>query len=340
MEAPSCQIQKKIYEIEKKSIKYKISLYISSNSLGIEIETINSFPSKFYHNDYIKEDLEKVSKLFKMNDSIEECLINFVQFFDEKKFSFEEDNKSLILTFAPGTLNIKDFSLTLNLKELNLEEKYTLISEELKKIIEENEKNKNKISEKKKKNEELENRIKVFENFFKILKKKEDIETINNWIAPNKEIKYILKYNAKRDDCDTDIFHEKCDNIGKCLLICRILNGDIIGGYITENIEKKKGFKSDSNAFLFNLSKKILKKNVKGYYDKAFYNYDDTSNFIKFGDCDCLRISGKCMKTKDSYADTCGCNTNFDCSNTNLLNNNNEKNFQVENFEVYQIKFD
>ena len=105
-------------------------------------------------------------------------------------------------------------------------------------------------------------------------------------------------------------------------------------------MKKKKGFKSDSNAFLFNLSKKILKKNVKGYYDKAFYNYDDTSNFIKFGDCDCLRISGKCMKTKDSYADTCGCNTNFDCSNTNLLNNNNEKNFQVENFEVYQIKFD
>ena len=67
---------------------------------------------------------------------------------------------------------------------------------------------------------------------------------------------------------------------------------------------------------------------------------DDTSNFIKFGDCDCLRISGKCMKNKDSYADTCGCNTNFDCSNINLLNNNNEKNFQVENFEVYQIKFD
>ena len=86
-----------------------------------------------------------------MNDSIEECLINFVQFFDEKKFSFEEDNKSLILTFTPGTLNIKDFSLTLNLKELNLKKKYTLISEEIKKIIEENEKNKNKISELEKK---------------------------------------------------------------------------------------------------------------------------------------------------------------------------------------------
>ena len=46
------------------------------------------------------------------------------------------------------------------------------------------------------------------------------------------------------------------------------------------------------------------------------------------------------MNNNNSYADSCEYNTNFDCSNTNLLNNNNEKNFQVENFEVYQIKFD
>ena len=92
MDAPN-PIQKKIFEIEKNSIKYKISLYISKD-LIIEIET-KSFPSRIYYNNYIKEDLEKISKLFKMNDSIEECLINFVQFFDEKKYSFEENNNSL-----------------------------------------------------------------------------------------------------------------------------------------------------------------------------------------------------------------------------------------------------
>ena len=120
MDAPN-PIQKKIYEIEKNSIKYKISLYISKD-LIIEIET-KSFPSRIYYNNYIKEDLEKISKLFKMNDSIEECLINFVQFFEEKKYSLEENNNSLIITFTPGTLNIKDFKLTLNLKELNQKEK-------------------------------------------------------------------------------------------------------------------------------------------------------------------------------------------------------------------------
>jgi len=337
METPQPN-QKKIYEIEKNSIIYIISLYISK-SLIIEIKT-KSFPSKIYYNNYTKEDLEKISKLFKISDSIEECLLNFIQFFDENKYSFEENTNNLIITFTPGTLNIKDFKLTLNLKELDKDEKFTLISEEIKKIIEENKINKKKISDLEKKNEELENRIKILENNNIILKMKEDIETINNWISPNKEIKYILKFNAKIDNCDTNIFHEKCDNIGKCLIICQILNGDIIGGYLTENIEKREGYKSDSNAFLFNLSKKILKKNLKGNYDKAIYNYDDTSNFIKFGSCDCLRISGNCLKEKTSYIVTCSCDTNFDCWGTNLLGGTSGQSFCVENFEVYQIIFD
>ena len=359
MEAPQpTPIDKKCYSVEKKSFKYKISLSVASGLLELQIETIELFPNKIFVAQLSKSDLEKISKLFKMNDSIEECLFNFVQFFDEEKYSFEEKEEKIILTISPATLNIKDFQIILKMKEMNSNEKYDLISHEIKKIIEENKLYKehllkldNKCEELSKANElllkkneelvqknlELEKKFKKIEKFcFKIIKK-EDKKILNNWISPNKKIKFVLKYNAKKDGCDTDIFHDKCDNLGKCLIVCQTSSGLKIGAYMTTNIEKKKGFKSDPNAFLFNLSNKIIKKNLKQKYEKAVYNYDDNSNFIKFGECDCFRLAGNCLYNKNSFCDICHCGTNFDCQTKNILNGGNGEQFQVDNFEVYQI---
>ena len=359
MDAPKpTPMEKKYYSIEKDSQKYKLSLSISSNSLELQLETIGLFPNKIFVANLTKNDLEKISKLFKMNDSIEECLLNFVQFFDEEKYSFEEGEEKAIFTISPNTLNIKDFQIKLRLKEMNQDEKYDLVSIEIKNIIEENKQNKKKISdlEKKcedlsktnellaKKNEDLEKKTlelekkfsKIEKHCFKILKK-EDKKVLTGWISPNKKIKYVLKYNARRDGCDTNIFHEKCDNMGRSLIICKTSSGATIGAYMTANIEKKKGFQSDPNAFLFNLTNKIIKKNLKQKYEKAIYNYDDNSNFIKFGECDCFRLAGNCLYNKNSYADICRCGTNFDCQNKNILNGGNGEQFNVDNFEVYQI---
>jgi len=359
MEAPNpTPMDKKYYIIEKNSIKYKITLSSSSGSLELQLETLDQFPNKIFYTNLTKDDLEKVSKLFKMNDSIEECLLNFVQFFDENKYSFEVTEETAVITVCPGTLNIKDFQINLKIKEMNNDERYDLVSVEIKKIIEENKASKEKISEIESKNEELtktnelfkqkieeleqknmelEKKFKKIEKYcFKILKK-EDKKLLNNWILPNKKIKFALKYNASRDGCDTEIFHEKCDNLGKSLIICRTSNGTTIGAYTSTGIEKKKGYKSDPEAFLFNLSNKNIKKNLKQKYEKAVYNYDDNSNFIKFGECDCFRLAGNCLFNKNSFADICTCSTNFDCKDKNILNNTNGESFKVDNFEVYQI---
>ena len=358
---PSEKMDKKAYSIEKDSKKYKLSISASSGYLDLQLETIGLFPNKIFSANLTKSDLEKISKLFKMNDSIEECLLNFYQFFDEEKYSFEEQEEKILLTVSPATLNIKDFQINLKLKEMNNDEKYNLVSIEIKNIIEENKLCKEKISDLEKKcdelaksnelivkksqeleqkNLELEKKFKKIEKHcFKILKK-EGKKVVNSWICPNKKIKFALKYNAKRDGCDTDIFHEKCDNLGKSLIVCRTTSGMTVGAYMTTNIEKKKGFKNDQNAFLFNLSNKIIKKNLKQKYDKAVYNYDDNSNFIKFGGCDCFRLAGNCLFNKNSYADICHCDTNFDCQSKNILNGGNGEAFQVDNFEVYQVLLD
>ena len=157
-------MEEKLYTIEKDSIKYKISLSTCSGSIQLKLETIELFPNRIFITKLTKEDLEKISKLFKMNDSIEECLLNFIQFLDEGKYSFEESDEHAILTISPGTLNIKDFQIKLNPKEMDHEEKYNIVSIEIKKIMEENKANKEKLLDLENKYNEL---IKAKELFIK-----------------------------------------------------------------------------------------------------------------------------------------------------------------------------
>jgi hypothetical protein len=97
------------------------------------------------------------------------------------------------------------------------------------------------FNENKEKIEELCEIIKQFEVFDKFdeseIITKEDFEKIYNWIEGGNN--FLLKYSAKRDICDTNIFHEKCDNISGSIFICKVNAGDIVGGYISSKIEKK-----------------------------------------------------------------------------------------------------
>ena len=120
-------------------------------------------------------------------------------------------------------------------------------------------------------------------------------------------------------------------------VICKVLEGDIIGGYISTNIIKKDEYSCDDKAFLFNLSKNFVKNNKKKY-DKAFRNFSDSSNFIKFGNnCNVFLLSGNCLNNTESKVDTCGCECNFDCDKSNIFNQSGCQSFKVENFEVFQV---
>lgn len=165
--------------------------------------------------------------------------------------------------------------------------------------------------------------------------KKDDFIKINDMIGEKK--KFILKYSTKRDSCNTEIFHKNCDGICGCLFICKVEEGDIVGGYLTAKIQKNNEFVDDNKAFLFNLSKNIIKKNKKSY-KKAIQNCSDSTFFIRFGDsCKVFYLSGNCLNNKESYAYNCGCSTNFDTEYANIFNRNTGDYFKVENFEVFQV---
>ena len=64
---------------------------------------------------------------------------------------------------------------------------------------------------------------------------------------------------------------------------------------------KDDNFYDDDKAFLFNLTKKFVKKNKKSH-SKAIKNFKDSSNFIKFGsDCKVLILSGNCLNDNNFH---------------------------------------
>ena len=162
----------------------------------------------------------------------------------------------------------------------------------------------------------------------------EKFNQINEWLGGIHS--FILRYSIKKDGCNTDIFHKNCDNMNNCLIICKPKNNDIIGGYISTKIIKDDKFIKDEKAFLFNLTKNFVRRNKKGHV-KAIKNFKGSDNFIKFGDCDVLLLSGNCLNNQNSCSDTCGCETNYDCQSNNLFNSSSKTHFQVENFEVFQV---
>ena len=188
-------------------------------------------------------------------------------------------------------------------------------------------------------NQKLFESIRTFGHIYKPISeilKYDDFIKINEMIGCNNE--FIIKFNAKRDDCNTDIFHKNCDGICGCLFICKVDSGDILGAYLTAKIKKSSEYSDDNKAFLFNLTQNIIKKNKKSFKN-AIQNCGDSSYFIKFGNnCKVFYLDGNCLNSNNSFADACGCEANFDCNSTNLLNNTSGKSFKVENFEVFEVK--
>jgi len=340
-------------ESEKKSKLNENVKYLEDLSINLK-ESINELKSIFEKVDKDKEEVKiNIQKIFTklrnhINEREDELLLDVDKKFNELYFNEEIIKKSDNLPNMIQTSIEKGKLLNSN-KDINL---ISLINDCVN--IENNINEIKKINLSLTKFKSIENKIEFIQNEedFKFLFEKiknfgevfdisssqiiedKDFKKLNEWIGGKN--KFIIKYNAKKDGCSTDIFHKKCDNIGKCIIICKVLEGDIIGGFISTNIIKKDGFSYDDKAFVFNLSKNIIKNNKKDY-NKAVYNFSSSSYFIKFGDCDVFKLSGNCLNNDGSEVRTCGCSCNFDCGKLNIFNQSGGQNFKVENFEVFQV---
>ena len=148
------------------------------------------------------------------------------------------------------------------LKELKEENK--TIKEENKTIKEENKRIKEHLNElikfKKEIEEEKKNKLAEKYNNLKnscILKNREKVKMISDWIKPYKKVKYEQIYKATRDGGTGRYFHAYCNFKGPTLTLIESTKGYIFGGYTSLSWEDYGDWKcksNDENAFIFSIN--------------------------------------------------------------------------------------
>ena len=70
-----------------------------------------------------------------------------------------------------------------------------------------------------------------------------------------KDIQFNILYKAINDSDRAEIFHEKCDQVKRTLVLIETINGKRFGGYTTQSWEGESINKKDNEAFVFSLDK-------------------------------------------------------------------------------------
>ena len=299
------------------------------------------------------------NKYFLQFDNFKEICEELSERLKNEKILLSENDKILKVSIPLHSSKNKEFICELIEKEKNDKEKISemmnLINiqnkkiEELEHIINENKK------EMKNQNDiiiNLEERIKILENFFnknksennqqKILfndlkdfdlnsiiinNNRKYMEALKNWINPYKDIKAELLYRLSRDGKSTATFHEKCDNKGPTLSIFNLEKGNIIGIYTPLNWDTSNEWKNDMDSFLFNLN-----KNIKFSKKKKLLSIFCNKNYGPF--VGCIGVSGETIQElckidnffyKDKY------------ENSNNILSDNEFPYKIYELEIFRI---
>ena len=119
---------------------YNVTLFVEGNYLNFEFYEQNSFPSLVYEKKLSSDDLFKLSPKLFYGETLDNCLSIFSELFNDKKYSLVIVDDDLIVTFSPQVLNIKDFELTLTLKEISTKNSFRQLFEKAQELMDENEK--------------------------------------------------------------------------------------------------------------------------------------------------------------------------------------------------------
>ena len=251
---------------------YNVKIAESQNkkSLIFQVFTKDHLSNYCYQVDYSLEDFQKLSKGFKMCESIDEILEIVKEIFNSKKAQIKIEkgkNKVIILLYIillggkEQEIQIELNQKNLDLNEINKElcNKVNILESDIKVIKKENINNIEKINNlekeikelkqwKEKYDSELQQLIKskiqkANDNEFMkkidsvIIKEKKEIEFLENRLKNNdpilmkKNITFKLLYRATKDGNSPESFHQKCDNIKGTLTIMKTSKGMRFGGY-------------------------------------------------------------------------------------------------------------
>ena len=130
-----------------------------------------------------------------------------------------------------------------------------------------------------------------------IEKEKEIIDKCNK--LTGKKIKTLI-FRGSKDGFKSKDFHSKCDGHSNTIVIVKIKNGNIVGGYASVEWESSSPFKysRDDKSFLFSLTKNKIYKIKEGEERHAIIMDSNCGPIFH----DSLFISDNCNVNNESYS--------------------------------------
>ena len=149
---------------------------------------------------------------------------------------------------------------------------------------------------------------------------------LKNWINPNMKIKAELLYRLSRDGNEFQTFHNLCDNKGITLLLVKLDDGNIIGGYSTKDWDNSSGWKQDNNAFVFSLTENVkCITNSNNNYNSIYCNNSCGPYFNSIQFCE--------EKMNEPYI----CKSSYYNDSSKLYPGKKEDFYKAQEVEVYKI---
>lgn len=146
-------------------------------------------------------------------------------------------------------------------------------------------------------NEKIEN-FKRQTDKYNLNVKEDEIKYIFETVLENRNINLVCKYRqSQKNKFKASTFHDKCDQIGESLVICRSEDDRIFGGVNFINWDKSNIESIEKKNFLFSLKPKMnIFKLKDGISSKKSMKYREKKGPI-FGEND-LVIGNNCLKEK------------------------------------------
>jgi len=162
-----------------------------------------------------------------------------------------------------------------------------------------------------------------------IIERENDLNLIKGKLGKS-NLNLALLYKATRDGDDAEIFHSKDDNIKNNITFIKTNKGVRFGGYSNQSWDGINVFKEDDSAFIFSLTKlKTYDVNIKESAIWCNSNYGPIFGGYQIDIFD--RFMSKDLSKTGMKGVGYDINEDFEL-------NNGEKNFTVDELEVYEIQ--
>ena len=351
MEAPTVKFEKDNknidFKFEKKLLLENVNYLIKFGKFKSEQEELiifvkeeNVISSGYYQESFSLDNLQKLSKCFRIFDTIDETIDCLKEVIEAQKISIKKDLDVLnfMVKLNKAGKGEEEVNLKLTKNSLSTGKIVESLIEQINEMKKEIKENKEEI---KKINEKLDilfkEKAKADGIDSKIIKKNEELNLIsdrikNTELLKNKKIKYKLLYRGTRDGMNASSFHQKCNSIPQTVSIVQTTKGYKFGGYAEKTWENHNGiWIKDDKSFVFSIDHMKIYNHVQGT-DAILHNNDFGPSFKL-----CIYLYQDFSNNENHTNDKNSANQYFSGFNSDYELNDGEQYFSLAEIEVFQV---